>query len=351
MEKIKSNCIVSSSAFSVPKSLIKQYDPNNYKTPEVGDVVYGEIKKLGQHKSIESRSARVHTLNVGTRAVFVFGNRYAPHQYEGLVPDKYQEQLDLFSIGGVVGKVKSHNQLIGVPTTVKVLGYLTDMDGNVINTRDHQLLQIKKLHNEKARAKVIVCVGTSMNSGKTYAAAACCYAISSLGKSVRAAKITGTAALKDILLMNDCGAEYIADFTYFGYPSTSLVEPQKLYDIFNTFDMKYGNNPKNYLVIELSDGIFQEETSKLLKMEAIRTRIHKLIFCAPDAIAVYGGIHALKEEFDLIPDAISGVCSSSPLTIKEIQNFTTIPIIQSMERDYKKIFDILESTDMSGRAH
>jgi hypothetical protein len=52
-------------------------------------------------------------------------------------------------------------------------------------------------HN-KARSKLILCVGTAMNSGKTHAAAASCYALSSMGKSVRAAKITGVASLKDI---------------------------------------------------------------------------------------------------------------------------------------------------------
>jgi hypothetical protein len=35
-----------------------------------------------------------------------------------------------------------------------------------------------------------------------------------MGKKVRASKITGTASLKDILLMNDAGANPYADFTY-----------------------------------------------------------------------------------------------------------------------------------------
>jgi len=57
-----------------------------------------------------------------------------------------------------------------------------------------------------------------------------------MGRSVRAAKITGTAGLKDILLMNDCGAKHVADFTYFGNPSTYMMEPEKLLKMFQSFD-------------------------------------------------------------------------------------------------------------------
>jgi hypothetical protein len=341
LERIKSNCIIPSAAYSVPKSLIRQYDPINRKAPEVGDLIFGEINALGHHRLVENRSARMHTINIGTRAIFVFGNRYAPDQYEGLVPDEYADYVDLLSYGGVVGEVNNQNQLIGRASRVKVLGYVCKEDGTVINTREHVLLKPKEQKREKNGAKLILCVGTSMNSGKTQAAAACCYALSSMGHQVRAAKITGTARLKDILLMNDCGAEFIADFTYFGHPSTYQMELDELLAMFHDFDMKYGNNPKNYLVVEFADGIFQRETAMLLKSQEVQSRISKLIFCAPDSTAVHGGIRVLKEEFDLQPDAISGICSSSPLAMREIESFTDLPIIQSMEKDFKKIFSVI----------
>ena len=341
MNKIKAKCIVPSSAFSVPKSKIKQYDASIKKEPEVGDLIFGEISEIGHHKNVESRSARLHTINIGTLSIFVFGNRYAPDQFEGLVPNSIAENVDLFSQGGIVGEVKTQNQLIGVPTKVRVLGYVCDTEGKVINTRNHVLLHPKNMIRKNPGAKVILCIGTSMNSGKTHAAAACCYALSSMGKNVRAAKITGTASLKDILLMNDCGAQHIADFTYFGYPSSYLMEPEKLLWMFHSFDMKYGNNPRNYLVIEFADGIFQRETAMLLKMPEVRARIHKLIFCASDSSAVFGGIQVLKDQFDLVPDAISGLCSSSPLAIREFQTFSDLPVLKSMEKDASTIFEII----------
>lgn len=341
MEKIQSNCIIPSAAYSVPRSLIRQYDASIKAPPRVGDLVFCEVCELGHHRLVESRTARLHTLNIGTRAVFVFGNRYAPDQYEGLVPEAFGEHIDLFSRGGVVGTAVSQNQLIGAPTRLRVLGYACDPQGRVINTRDHVLLHPRQTSRSGRGAKLILCIGTSMNSGKTHAAAACCYAIASMGGNVRAAKITGTASLKDILLMNDCGAGYIADFTYFGYPSTYLMEPERLLWMFNAFDMKYGNNPKNHLVIEFADGIFQRETALLLQMPEVRARIHKLVFCAPGSSAVYGGLQVLRERFGLVPDAISGLCSSSPLAMREIRGFSELPILRSMEKGYSSIFDII----------
>ncbi|VVM22536.1 hypothetical protein BSPWISOXPB_3456 [uncultured Gammaproteobacteria bacterium] len=80
----------------------------------------------------------------------------------------------------------------------------------------------------------------------------------------------------------------------------------------------------------------------LLKMPEIQKRINKLVFCASDSIAVFGGLYALQDKFGLVPDAISGLCSSSPLAIREIQEFSDIPILQSLEKDCKKIFEIIK---------
>lgn len=344
VKRIKPNCVIPSSAFSVPRSKVKFYSPSIKKIPEVGDLVLGEIIEIGHHKRIENKSARLHTLQIGTRCIFTFGNRYAPDQYEGLVPKGFcggGDNVELFSQGGVIGEVVARNQAMREPSKVHILGYVCDYDGNIVNTKNSVLIKPKTIERKKGGAKIILCIGSTMNSGKTQAAAACCHALSCKGKKVRAAKITGTASLKDILLMNDSGAEYIADFTYFGYPSSYMMESTVLKWMFQSFDMKYGNNPKNYLVIEFADGIFQRETAMLLMMPEIRKRLHKVVFCAPDSSAVFGGIHILREFFDLIPDAISGLCSSSPLAMREIRTFTDMPILQSIDGNYNSIFEVI----------
>jgi hypothetical protein len=153
--------------------------------------------------------------------------------------------------------------------------------------------------------------------------------------------MTGTASLKDILHMNDAGAKEFADFTYLGHPSTYKLTLDEMLDVFHTLDSKLGSNSKNYLVVEFADGINQRETAMLLESPEIVSRIHKLIFCAADALGAVGGIHVLKTKFNLVPDAISGVCSSSPLHIRELNTFTDAPVFNGADLKLDQMAEIL----------
>ena len=340
MKKIKRGFILPSAAFTIKEKQVKIYDSSD-KPPEAGDVVYGTISRIGQHSSLENVSGRIHVIHNGSRAIFVFGNRYAPDYYEGIVPDKMREEVDLLARSGVVGMVKTKNALIKDPTRVRILGYVCDEDGEILNTRNFPLIRPQKTIKKTPRSRMILVCGTSMNSGKSMAAVACCWALSTMGHTVRASKVTGTASLKDILHMNDAGANPYADFTYLGHPSTYLLPEEDLFQVFNQLDLKYANNPKNFWVVEFADGIMQRETAMLLDSLEVTSRIHKLIFCANDAFGSIGGLRILKERFKLVPDALSGVCSSSPLHLRELAEFTDIPVFNSANPDLKLLADIL----------
>jgi len=339
MRKITRDFILPSAAFGLGRGKIKYYKAEG-KAPQIGDVVYGVICRVGEHSSLENVSGRIHIIYDGTKAVFVFGNRYAPDSYEGLVPPEMTDEVDLLARSGLVGVVKVSNAIMKDPTRIKVLGYVCDETGRILNTRDFPLIKPKMVVKRNPRARMILVCGTSMNSGKSRSAAACCWALKSMGYNVRASKVTGTASLKDILLMNDSGANPFADFTYLGYPSTYLLERDELLGVFNQLDLKYANNPKNYWVVEFADGIIQRETSILLNSHEVRSRIHKLVFCANDAFGAIGGLRIL-DDFGLTPDALSGVCSSSPLHIRELSAFIDIPVFRNIDTDIKQLTDIL----------
>ncbi len=342
IKKIPPGYLIPSAALTLKKSQIKYYSFLD-RAPQAGDVVYGKVTRLGQHSTLENRNGRVHMLNDGSKALFVFGNRYAPDHYEGFVPSEPATEVDMLARSGVVGVVKQKNSLLKDPTRVRILGYVCDAEERVINTRDFPL--IVPTHSEKRsgkRAKMILVVGTSMNSGKSMAAAASCWALSTMGYDVRGSKVTGTASLKDILHMNDCGASVYNDFTHFGYPSTYMLPAEDLLRVFQHIDLRYGNSSKNFWVVELADGILQRETAILLASEEVRSRIHRLVFCANDALGCVGGIRILAERFHLEPDAISGVISSAPLALQELAEVSGgIPVFNSLERDLKQISEIL----------
>ena len=341
MKSIRKGFIIPSAALAIKPRQVRYYE-YIYKAPLVGDIVFGTVTRIGEHASLENVHGRIHTIHRGTKGIFVFGNRYAPDYYEGLVPDEMMEEVDLMARSGMVGIVKTRNSKVKDPTTIHILGYVCDESGHVLNTRDFPLIKPRTMVKKQPRARMILVCGTSMNSGKSLAAAACCRALASAGYKVRASKITGTASLKDILYMNDSGASPYADFTYLGYPSTYLLEKDQLLDIFNQLDLKYANNPKNFWVVELADGVIQRETAMLLNSPEVTSRMHKLIFCASDAFGAIGGLGVLAG-YGLEPDALSGICSSSPLFVRELSEFTTKPFFNSIEPDINSLVDILLS--------
>lgn len=345
MKNISPGYLLPSAALTIGSKQLSYYSMKD-KPPEIGDVVYGKVLKLGQHQELENKEGRIHKLTddntaSGTKCVFVFGNRYAPDYYEGLIPKEMPTTADLLCRSGVIGLVSEKNCVVKEPTKIRVLGYACNKDGDVVNTRNYSKIKPKSLEKKPNRAKLILVVGTAMNSGKSAAAAACCWGLRTAGHDVRASKITGTASLKDILYMSDVGANPVNDFSYFGWPSTYMLDEADLLDIFNKIDLKIANNSKNYWVVEIADGVLQRETAMLLRSTDVRSRIHRLIFAAHDAFGAIGGLKILKDEFDLVPDAISGVCSSSPLALRELDAYTSIPVFNNLSWDLKNLTEVL----------
>jgi len=332
-KRIKAGVFLPSAALCITRRQIRCYERTD-KRPEAGDLVYGSVKYLGFHSTLENKQGRIHVITDGSRAVFVFGSRYAPDAYEGLVPDELPAETDMLARSGVIGVMRAKNSNIKDPTRIEVLGYVCDEAGQVLNTRRFPLIKDPKVKaKSQRRAKLLLVVGTSMNSGKSVTAAAICWALVTMGHTVRGSKVTGTASLKDILRMEDAGASPVADFTHFGYPSTYMLDREQLLEIFDKLDLKYANNPANYWVVEIADGILQRETAMLLDCEEVKGRIHRLIFASHDALGAIAGVDILRERFGLRPDAISGLCSASPLAIRELSEYTDIPVVSNTHRD------------------
>lgn len=342
MKTIKKNFILPSTAAGLTRKDVAGYIQAE-KIPEIGDIVYGKVVSVGQHHTIENTFGRIHTIYDNTRSLFVFGNRYAPDYYEAFVPNTHQPVVDLLARSAMIGVVDSKKASIKDPTRIQILGYACNKDGKLLNTKDFPTFTLPTRQNKKhPRSKLILSIGTSMNSGKSLTAASICWALASSGHRVIASKITGTASLKDILLMNDAGAEVYNDFTAFGYPSTYMLNMDELLHIFNSIDLKYCNNKDNFWVVEIADGIGQRETAMLLHHADVRLRIHKLIFSAQDAFGAIGGLQVLRDTFGLEPDAISGLCSSAPLHVRELRQHVKVPVFNSAATSIGEIMNIVK---------
>jgi len=296
--------------------------------PQDGEVALFEILEIGKHQSIQSETKRIVSIFEGDVIMAAFANRYATSQFEGYVPTQPTEILDILGAGGAIGLVTSKNAALEdiEPTRIRLIGYAVNENGHIINT--------KFLHTERRtfrgyvpnNAKVILSVGSSMDSGKTTSAAFAARGLKTTGKKVAFIKLTGTSYTKDKDFVFDCGADVTLDFTDCGYPSTYMCSKTEILDVYQTLLYQLEAEQPDYIVMEIADGLLERETDFLLRDKAFMSTIHSMIFSCGDSLGVFYGLHLL-ESFGIIPAVICGRFTMSPLLIKEVQAKTNIPAL------------------------
>jgi hypothetical protein len=330
----------STAASSVPKTAVHATAP--LQTPVFGDMALVRVVSLGGHANLEEQFGQRFPLFVGSEFVAVFANRYAPDQYEGIVPTSLDNPIiDLFNGGGTIGTVINRNTTIGEPTKVEVIALFKDAQGKIINTLDYSIPSPAKLKDRKQEDKtLIVITGSSMNAGKSHTAKMIIYGLTQAGQNVVAGKITGTASKKDILLMEAAGAKTVVDFTSFGFPSTYKISEDQLTNLYwRMYTHLSAQCPKGgFIVLEIADGILEEEAYTLLSSFEITETFDHLIFSARDALSAFAGVCMVKEQFDMDITAVSGPIANSPLAIRELHLLMPdMPVFHNMILDNKTI--------------
>jgi hypothetical protein len=316
--------------------------------PSLGDVALVQVISVGSHDTIEQTLGGPLSIFPGTVLVGAFANRYAPDVFEGIIPESFDESLeiDLLNAGGVLGEVVSRNSAKGLPSKVKLLAFLKDKNGKIINTLNYTF-KTKNNQHEKKSKKVIVVTGSSMNSGKSNTAKAIVYGLTSSGHNVVAGKITGSAAKKDIWLMKTAGATDVCDFTDFGYPSTYLLSEEKTFELFwNIYSYLNEKSERNgYIVLEIADGILQRETEFLLSQPKIKEIIDYLVFSCCDSLSAIAGVQHISNKFGLEVCAISGPSANSPLGLREMKSsLKEMTTFNNMVLDVNSIIDVFTDT-------
>jgi hypothetical protein len=312
--------------------------------PQLGNLVLAEVLQLGKHSSLEGRDGWNRQIFPGDRIVGVFGNRYATDQYEGYVPATPVEECDMLSVGGVCGEVTSSHSAMNIPTRLRVLGVVTDNQGQALRLQDFGLAQ----RTAFGQAETILVVGASMNSGKTTTVGTLVRSLSQAGRRVAAAKITGTAAGKDGRYFLSCGAHQVLDFTDAGYPSTYMLGLDELQQIAATLIGTLEQQNPDYVLIEIADGIFQRETRMLLESLDFCAGIDHVFFAANDSLSAECGVRRLQSS-GLPLRALSGAFTQSPLAIAEAEAYTGMPCLTIDDMIHGKLWSVLPSRLTSSR--
>lgn len=275
--------------------------------PRAGDVVaVRALTDSATYNLLELPTGRLAKINPGDILLGVLGRRRALKGFVGDVPEslKTGDHLHLLNMGGVIGYCTGHHSSLGDAIQVEVIGVVCAEDGRALNIADAALPLRLSLGTS---APLVMIAGTSMNSGKTYAATELIKQASRAGLRIAAAKLSGVACLRDTLNMADHGAMATASFLDCGLPST--VGAADLAPVAKAVIAKLNESSPDLIVVELGDGILGGySVESIFKDAELRNATAALIFCASDYVGAWGGIELFRRrgmEVDLVAGSVT----------------------------------------------
>jgi len=331
---------------NVSSTLVNKFIKRTH-LPKAGDVAIFRIKEVGKHTRVQTINGNNRYILPGDLIMATFGNRYATEQLEGYLPTEYRTNYQILGQGGVIGtmaSIHSKFELVG-PTTVSLVGYVVDETGQVINTKylNHEApLELISPSTTQA-PKVILSLGTGMDSGKTTSAAFLTRGLKLAKKKVAYIKLTGTAYTKDRAMVRDYGAKMSLDFSDFGFPSTYMCSTRELLILYKYLFDKAKSIAPDVIVVEIADGLLQRETSALLNDSVFAQNVFGVLFSATDSMSAISGANMLKGlNYNVI--GVTGLFTTSPLMVDEVRNASDHKVLLGEELMSKEIIDTLEQS-------
>ncbi len=307
----------------VPDEALVDLDPRDSSPPRAGDLVLARVDSLGQHTRLQRPSGRRKVLFPGDPIIVAFGNRYAPRQFEAVVPPDLGP-CQLVAAGGLAAKALSwHERVVKGPTQISPYGFVVDASGRRVNLADHALPP--SAGPRTARPPTLVSLGTSMNSGKTTTAAFLVRGLTRAGLRVGFAKLTGTGAGNDLWMLGDAGADPVLDFTDAGHASTYLLEHAVIEEITARLVAHLRGEEVDVILLEVADGLLQRETAELLRCALFKRLVDAALFASPDALGASAGVEILRRE-GLRVLGVSGALAAAPLQRREVVSATGLPV-------------------------
>jgi hypothetical protein len=292
------------------------------------------LNNKNRYNQLELTSGRMATVNQGDIVVGALGHRKALLGYSGYLPTALNvgSTIQILNIGGVMGICDSANPDVGPPFDCEVLGtvlhfpYLGERIGVPARVGSRTLDPDATL--DTRGIPVVALAGTCMDSGKTAAACAIVSRLRHNGMHVAACKATGVSLRRDILAMEDAGAQETMIFSDLGIVATTAANGPAL-----TRSLLSGLAELNpdVIVIELGDGLLGAYgVEAILEDERIRAAFTAVILCANDPVAAWGGAKILREQFGIEPAVVTGPATDNAVGIDQIRDRMSLKAINAM---------------------
>lgn len=294
-------------------------------SPAVGDVLLCEVLQPSLHLRLETSIGGRSRLYPGDYILCSVGARYATSLLEGAA-EIDGEFADLLSASGLCGRVIHRSAKTQRATSLRVVAQAYRR-GRPVNLRAFRLGARRPAVKEPAW---ILVVGSAMDSGKTTACTSLINGCARAGLLVGAAKLTGTASLRDLHAYRDAGAEPALDFLDCGWPSTAGCTVDELQQVAARICAELRSEGVDVAIIEVADGLLQSETSALLRRLRDRLATPTIVLTARESLAAVAGVELLTS-WGLAPAAVSGVFTSSPLAIREVEQAIDVACIPTSD--------------------
>ena len=287
-----------------------------------------------RYNQLELTSGRMATVNQGDIVVGALGHRKALRGYSGHLPEKLTvgDTVQLLNIGGVLGVCDSANPDVGPPFDCEVLGtvlhfpYLAERIGLPARAGTRQFDEKAELDTHGV--PVVALAGTCMDSGKTAAACAIVSRLRHLGFNIAACKATGVSLRRDILTMEDAGAQETMIFSDFGIVTTTSDNGPALTRLLLT---ELSADRPDVIVLELGDGLLGAYgVEAILSDASIRDAMTAVILCANDPVSAWGGARILRDTFGIEPAVVTGPATDNAVGIDQINERLSIPAINAL---------------------
>lgn len=318
---------------------------------EAGVVIAGRVlNSKTRYNTLEDVHGRNVTLHPGDVIAGVLGHREALYGYSGRVPEEIKpgDTVHILNLGGVVGVGAETTPGIGDPFALEVLGAVLEfprLDHRVgVPARIQRAsLPLTKLGSDLP--PIITLLGTSMDSGKTTAAAVMIAEWTRRGKRIAAGKLTGVSLQRDVLHMQDCGASPVATFTDFGVVTTT---EDNSVAAAHALIAHLSEDSPDLIVLEMGDGLLGTYgVHALLDDPELRAALSGIVLCAQDPVGAWGAQELLRTRYGLSADLASGRVTDTPVGQRFCNERLEVPAWNALKGGHEPLMGLLASVEGS----
>jgi hypothetical protein len=272
------------------------------------------------YNTLEDVHGRMVALHPGDVIAGALGHRDALYGHAGFVPEAVRvgDELRLLNLGGVIGQTDGQPSAMEEPFRLEILGSVLEFPyfGRRVGVPAQVARAALPIRVPVADElpPLVALVGTSMDAGKTTAAAALVRSLVRRGMTVAAGKMTGVSLRRDVLMMQDCGASPVSIFTDFGVVTTNRD---------NAVAAAHGlvghlaETGPDLIVLEMGDGLLGTYgVDALLSDSLLAGSIRSVILCAQDPVGAWGAQEILRSKYGLEADVVSGRVTDGPSGVR-----------------------------------